>query len=139
MMHDHALVAAGRAARPPRWLRAILFGLGWIFVALGVLGLMLPLVPGVVFFILAAACFARSSPRFEAWLLNHRVLGPPITSWRRSGAIPRSAKIVACLSMAVSWGLLSLTGAPGFVKLAMALVFLATGAYVATRPEGTDG
>jgi hypothetical protein len=91
--------------------------------------------PGVVFFIAAAACFARSSPRFEAWLLDHRVLGPPIRSWRRTGSIPRGAKVVACLSMAASWGLLSLTGAPGFVKIGMAAVMVAAGLYVVTRPE----
>lgn len=132
---DEAVPAATRAASPPRWLRLVLFGLGWVFVALGALGLLLPLVPGVVFFILAAACFARSSPRFEAWLLNHRILGPPIVSWRRTGSIPRSAKVVACLSMAASWGFLLLTAAPAFVKVGMAVVFVAVGLYVATRPD----
>ncbi|KAA2237055.1 DUF454 domain-containing protein [Salinarimonas soli] len=118
-------------------MRHLLFAAGWVFVGLGVLGLILPLMPGVVFFILAAACFSRSSPRFEAWLVNHRVLGPPIVSWRRTGAIPRPAKAVACLSMAASWGLLWLTSAPGFVKIGMAVLFLGLGAYVATRPEDT--
>jgi hypothetical protein len=129
--------AVARVARLPRWLRAILLVVGWICVGLGLVGLVLPLMPGVVFFVLAAACFARSSPRFEAWLLDHRVLGPPVRGWRRSGAIPRSAKVVACLSMALSWGLLAATGAPGFVKVGMALVFVGAGAYVATRPEDT--
>jgi uncharacterized membrane protein YbaN (DUF454 family) len=140
MPHDTALVPLEptRAALPPRWLRWLLFGLGWICVALGVLGLLLPLMPGVVFFLLAAACFARSSPRFEAWLLNHRILGPPIVSWRRTGSIPRGAKVLACLSMAASWGLLWLTGAPGFVKIGMAVVFVAVASYIATRPEAGD-
>lgn len=132
---EEAVPGATRASRLPRWLRVVLFGLGWVFVALGALGLLLPLVPGVVFFILAAACFARSSPRFEAWLLNHRLLGPPIVSWRQTGSIPRSAKVVACLSMAASWGFLLMTAAPAFVKVGMAGVFVTVGLYVATRPD----
>ncbi|MFD1809340.1 YbaN family protein [Gemmobacter lanyuensis] len=39
--------------------------------------------------ILAAACFARSSPRLHDWLWHHRVFGPAIRDWRRHGAIPR--------------------------------------------------
>ncbi len=137
MPHETALVPLDptRAALPPRWLRWLLFGIGWVCVAFGVLGLLLPLVPGVVFFILAAACFARSSPRIEAWIQNQRVLGPPIVAWRSTGSIPRGAKVVACISMAVSWGLLWLTGAPGFVKIGMAVLFVAVASYIVTRPE----
>ncbi|HYF53537.1 MAG TPA: YbaN family protein [Salinarimonas sp.] len=132
-MPDPAL--PGRAAGVPRPLRWALLALGWLCVGLGIAGLVLPLVPGVVFFILAGACFARSSPRFEAWLLNHRILGPPVASWRRRGAIPRSAKVVACLSMAGSFGLITLTQAPVSVKAGLAVALLGCGLYVATRPE----
>jgi hypothetical protein len=40
--------------------------------------------------------------------------------------------------MAASWGLLWLTGAPGFVKIGMAVVFVAVASYIATRPEAGD-
>ena len=75
--------------------RPFLFALGWVFTLVGIAGIFLPLVPGVVFLILAAACFARSSPRFEAWLLGHTRLGPPIRRWRETGAIPRYGKILS--------------------------------------------
>jgi uncharacterized membrane protein YbaN (DUF454 family) len=45
-------------------MRIIYFGLGWVMVALGVIGLVMPLMPGAVFLIVALWCFARSSPRF---------------------------------------------------------------------------
>ena len=76
-------------------MRIIYLGLGWVMVALGVIGLVVPLMPGAVFLIVALWCFARSSPRFEAWLLDHPTLGRPLRDWRAAGAIPRPAKAMA--------------------------------------------
>jgi uncharacterized membrane protein YbaN (DUF454 family) len=75
--------------------RRLLFGAGLVFLVAGVAGLFLPLVPGTVFLIVAAACFTRSSPRFETWLLDHPRLGPPVRRWRANGSIPRPAKAFA--------------------------------------------
>ena len=94
------------SARPiaeVRWRRRVLLVLGSTFVAIGAIGIVLPGLPGTVFLSLAAACFARSSPRFEAWLLEHPRLGPPVRQWRKTGAIPLPVKWIACLSMAASW------------------------------------
>ena len=55
---------------------------GGVFVVLGVIGAVLPLLPSTVFFILAAACFARSSPRIEAWLLSFPAVGEAVRAWR---------------------------------------------------------
>jgi uncharacterized membrane protein YbaN (DUF454 family) len=66
-------------------MRIIYFCLGWVMVALGMIGLVMPLMPGVVFLIAAAACFARSSPRLEAWLLDHPTFGKPLRDWRPPG------------------------------------------------------
>ena len=60
---------------------------GWLSLGLGAIGAVLPLLPTVPFVILAAFCFARSSPRLEAWLVGHPVFGPHIAAWRDYGAI----------------------------------------------------
>ena len=119
----------------PFWQRAFLFFSGCLFLLIGIAGLLLPLLPGVVFLILAAACFSRSSARFEAWLLTHRHFGPPIIAWRTTGSIPRRAKWAACLGMSGSWLLLALSGAPLYVKIGVAAVMLGSAAYILTRPD----
>jgi uncharacterized membrane protein YbaN (DUF454 family) len=113
----------------------VLFVLGWVLLAAGAAGIFLPLVPGTLFLILAAACFARSSPRFEAWLLTHPRFGPPVRKWRERGAIPRAIKVIACLSLATSWLLLYATGAPEAVRIGCLVLFAAVAIFIVTRPE----
>lgn len=118
-----------------RWSRPLLFAVGWVFTALGVIGLVLPLMPGTIFLIAAAWCFSQSSPRFEAWLLGHPYLGPHVLRWRRTGAIARRAKYLACGSMALSFALLTQTSAPPIALATAALCLVGAGLYVSTRPE----
>ena len=68
----------------------------------GLVGAFVPLLPTVPLLILAAFCFARSSPRLEAWLVDHARLGPPIRAWRSRGAIARAGKIAATLAFTAS-------------------------------------
>lgn len=78
------------------WLTA-----GFILVGLGGLGMLLPVMPTTVFFIGAAACFARSSPRFERWVLNLPHIGPLVRDYRSGLGMPRRAKIIAISTIAV--------------------------------------
>jgi uncharacterized membrane protein YbaN (DUF454 family) len=112
------------------------FALGWLMVALGIIGLFLPIMPTTIFMIFAAACFGHSSPRFEAWLLNHRWFGASIRRWRERGAIPRKAKILAITSMAGGYVVMLVTANPvWWVDLVVACALLASATYVATRPD----
>ena len=74
-------------------MRVVYFCMGWVMVALGVIGAVTPLLPTTIFLIAAAGCFARSSPRLEAWLLDHPRFGKPLRDWRAAGAISRPAKL----------------------------------------------
>lgn len=78
-----------------RILRTALVVVGLCSVALGVLGIFLPLLPTVPLLLLAAACFARSSERFHGWLLDHPRLGPIVRPYFEGQGIPLRAKITA--------------------------------------------
>ncbi|TCT02878.1 YbaN family protein [Aquabacter spiritensis] len=117
------------------WRRA-LFAAGFVFLVIGAIGMIVPMLPGTVFLILAAWCFARTSPRFEAWLLNHRYLGPSVRRWQETGAIPPIVKLFALASFV---GTLSGTwyfGAPPVVLGVEGAVFAALTVFIVTRPSG---
>ncbi|SEK64412.1 hypothetical protein SAMN05216262_1025 [Colwellia chukchiensis] len=78
---------------------------GVFFVALAFIGAFLPLLPTTPFLLVAAACFAKSSPRMHKMLLANKVFGPMIYHWQQSRSIPKRAKIIALSSMiiAVAW------------------------------------
>ena len=78
---------------------------GIFFVVLAFLGAFLPLLPTTPFVLVAAACFAKSSPRLHKMLLANRVFGPLIYHWQESRSIPKRAKVLALTSMvlAVLW------------------------------------
>ncbi|RZA08047.1 MAG: DUF454 domain-containing protein, partial [Proteobacteria bacterium] len=69
-------------------MRFLYLTIGWISLALGILGIFLPLLPTTPFVLLAGICFAKGSPRMHAWLINHPRLGPPIKDWQERRVIP---------------------------------------------------
>ena len=77
--------------------------IGLTSLALGIAGVVLPLLPTTPFVLLSAYCFARSSPRLHDWLLGHKIFGPLIHNWEQHRAISQRAKVLAVLSMAVGF------------------------------------
>ena len=73
----------------------MLLAIGWLSVALGVIGIFLPVLPTTPFLLLAAACFVRSSRRFYLWLVTHPRLGPWIRDYLEGQGIPLKGKVYA--------------------------------------------
>lgn len=74
--------------------------LGSLSLALGVIGIFLPLLPTTPFLLLSAALYFRGSPKLYEWLLAQKHLGPYIRNFRENKAIPLRAKII---SVALLW------------------------------------
>lgn len=75
--------------------RNFLIVLGSLSLALGLLGIALPLLPTTPFLLLSATCYFHGSDRLYQWLMSHPTLGPYIRSFREDKAIPLRAKIIS--------------------------------------------
>lgn len=120
-------------------LRALWVCVGAVALALGAVGVILPLLPTTPFVLLAAFAFARSAPRLRAWLAGSRIFGPVIVDWEAHGAIAPRYKALACAAMAavllgsvlggLSWGVIAV----------QALCLAGAAAYVLSRPSRGGG
>ncbi|MCE2483263.1 MAG: DUF454 family protein, partial [Alphaproteobacteria bacterium] len=126
--HGSGAARPGRARLP--WL-----GLGWVCVAIGSAGLVLPLLPGVPFLIVALWAFSKGSDRLHRWLHTHAVYGPLLDAWSRHRVIPRRAKLAAMAGMGFALALLVAGDAHLAIVLAVAGIMAACAAYVLSRPS----
>ncbi|WP_448582151.1 YbaN family protein [Thermaurantiacus sp.] len=116
--------------------RLLYLVLGAAALALGLVGVVVPLLPTTPFLILAAFGFARSSPRLEAWLLTHPRFGPALRAWRNRQAIPPAAKRASALGMALGFCLFWAWRAPqASLLLLVAGMMLLVSAWIWTRPN----
>lgn len=101
---DTVSVPARRDGEPlfdmSNFTNKLLIACGSLSVALGVVGMFLPILPTTPFLLLAAACYARSSRRFYVWLLTNRWCGDYIRNYREGRGIPLRQK---ALTIALLW------------------------------------
>ncbi|MEJ7930629.1 YbaN family protein [Ramlibacter sp. AN1015] len=123
----------------PRTPRQLLWRLlAVVSLAVGLVGVFLPVVPTVPFVLVAAWAAGRGWPRLEAWLLAHPRFGPPIRNWRAHGAVSRAAKRMALATMAASATLLWFLPVQPWLRGGVYAVFVAVGIWLWRRPEPQD-
>ena len=103
-------------------------------VAIGAVGVVLPLVPTTPFLLIAAFAFARSSVRLNRWLREHRTFGPLIDNWHRDGSIDRNVKRNAMIVIAVTPVITWLFAAPLWIIACQIVVLSAAAIFILTRP-----
>jgi uncharacterized membrane protein YbaN (DUF454 family) len=116
-------------SRKERLLRTSLVVAGTAFLALGIVGIILPVLPTTPFLLLSAACYARGSKRFYTWLLNNRIFGKYIRNYREGKGIQLRVKVVA---LAVLWVTIAYSAffITSNIPLRVVLLVLATGATI---------
>ena len=101
-----------------------LIAIGWFFVVLAIIGVLLPILPTTPFLILALAFFSKSSPRFHKMLLDNKWFGASLKQWEQNKTLSRKTKykasVLIVITFAISIGLLY-----GRVKLQFMLVGIA--------------
>jgi uncharacterized membrane protein YbaN (DUF454 family) len=117
-------------------LRWGLFAFGWLNVALGTVGLFLPLMPTTVFLLIALWSFSKCSLRFHRWLYEHPLLGRTLRDWHRHRVIPLKAKIpaLAMLGASLIYVVFFVEGHWSLPVLAAALL-TGVAAFIVTRPS----
>lgn len=116
-------------------MRIVWLTIGWVAVALGAIGALLPVFPTVPFLILAVWAFSRSSARLRDRILHHPKFGPPIRAWKENGVISRLAKVwaISAMTVGVIWAIwLQL---PPYILVPQAAVCSLVALYLVTRPE----
>lgn len=116
--------------------RALWLAAGLLLVAVGFVGIFVPLLPTTDFMLLALPCFARSSPRLEAWLLHHPRFGPGLRAWQSNRAVPRKAKTMACIGMLAGYSLFWIHVQPAWMwATGIAAFILFWMIWIIRRPE----
>src|SRR6187549_3047843 len=82
--------------------RAIWIGLGFVFVGVGIIGYITPMMPGLVFFLIATYCFAKGSRKFLRMLIGNKYVGQQILDFKKGRGMTVETKIIAITMMLVS-------------------------------------
>jgi uncharacterized protein len=120
-------------AHSSRLVRYLLWAAGTLALVLGLIGVVLPGLPTTPFVLLAAACYAKASPRLHAALLSHRWTGPMLRDWENDRSLTRRSKAIAVGSMLLMVGF-SIWHFRGSVVVQLVLLATAAiGAWVVLR------
>lgn len=117
-------------------MRILWATVGGVSLALGLAGVVVPLLPATPFFLLAAFGFARSSPRLHDWLVYHPRFGPAIRDWQAHGAIAPKAKRLAVLAILATFAISLALGMPWPVLAVQGAILFAVTSFILTRPDG---
>lgn len=108
---------------------------GLVFVGLAILGVVLPVLPTTPFLLVAAYCFAKSSPYLYKKLINNKVFGPLIYNWQHYRCIEKRAKYIALFTMLLSVGISALVLTNIYLILLIILLMLLPFIFVLRLPE----
>jgi uncharacterized protein len=104
------------------WVRYLFIAIGVLSLALGIIGVVTPVLPTTPFILLSGYCFARGSERFHTWIISHKYWGPMIRAFRDEKRIPLKAKILATVMIAATMSITAIF----FVKKLYAIIAMAS-------------
>ena len=134
--------ASHAAQRPGSKARRTLYNvLGMVCVAVGIVGVFVPVLPTTGPVILASILFAKANPRMHAWLLSNRLLGPYLDNWHNKTGITMGHKIGTCAVLWAGLGVSMVVVSAVWLRVLLAVVGVAVTWHVfslRTRRPGAD-
>jgi uncharacterized membrane protein YbaN (DUF454 family) len=109
--------------------------LAYFFLALAIVGALLPGIPTVPFLLLTAWFSARGSKRLHNWLYEHPYLGKPIIDWEEQGAVSRKSKVIAVIMIIVGWIVMYHRLNNMWVVIGVTILLMAISLFLVSRPE----
>jgi uncharacterized membrane protein YbaN (DUF454 family) len=117
-------------------VKPVLFLLGWVFFALGAVGVVVPGLPTTPFMLLALWAFSRSSQRFHDWLYHHKFFGPPLQKWEDHKVISWPTKVLSLTFMTGALVYMIVYSRLNAWMTVMVALVMAYGAYfILTKPS----
>ena len=101
--------------KEPRRMKKVFFvAIGCISLALGVVGIALPILPTVPFFLLTAFCFANSSERLHSWFLGTTMYKKYIGSYmeRKGMTVRAKLTLIGTVTALMAAGFLMMSRVP---------------------------
>jgi hypothetical protein len=83
-------------------MRFVYLGIAYLSLAIAFIGIILPGLPATEFLLIAAWAASKSSPRLHRWMLNHKLIGPPLRDWQDGRIIRYKTKLVASIMMVIA-------------------------------------
>lgn len=121
--------------RPDRVVRMLLKIAGTVFLVIGGVGIVLPLLPTTPFLLLAAVCYARSSERWYNWLLHNRWFGSYVRNWREGKGIPMRTKILSVVFLTITIGYSAAFVVPFVIgKIVLILIAVCVSVHIFSLP-----
>lgn len=113
-------------------------GAGFLFLGLGILGALVPIMPTTIFLILAAWAFAESCPAWKDWIFDHPRYGRSVRLWFEHGVIPLNIKRIAIGMMVASYAFTAWMVGNIWVVLGVGACLLAVSTFIVTRREAPE-
>lgn len=136
---DQKKVSMKKKRKLPNYLRILLIVAGFLFLALGIVGVLLPVLPTTPFLLLSAACFANSSEKFYHWLLNNKIFGSYIRDYREGKGVCRKHKMAGMIAVWLTISISVLAVSSWWLRGFLFLVALAVTFHLYRIPTKVEG
>jgi uncharacterized membrane protein YbaN (DUF454 family) len=117
-------------------VRALFFVAGTVSLAIGTIGIVLPILPTTPLLLLALACYCRSSERMAKWVLTNKYFGSYIRRYKEGKGIPLKTKIVAlaALWITISYSAFFIVNRWWMVQLILFTIAIAVSMHIIKLP-----